>query len=235
MELIKYKEKKYEEIEKTGHIYVIQTDGGVKVGKTKDAVHKRIKGLQTGNNNDIQILLDFSTSNADLLEKIIHYILDRYRCNSNREFFDCNINYIKTIVNIIGTTIDTLKSTYQNISKEEILNKLQDKIGIELLFDFPIDDDDLPCYNENTNENNAFYNWLDENIVEKNNSILNLKDVCVMYFQKDISIREKNKIKKEIEKYISKKYPHISSTCKESRFNNSKYYGWKGIAINDDI
>jgi prophage antirepressor-like protein len=41
-ELLRYKEKTYEEIEKTGHIYVIKTDGGTKVGKTKDAVNKRI-------------------------------------------------------------------------------------------------------------------------------------------------------------------------------------------------
>jgi prophage antirepressor-like protein len=87
-ELLKYKEKTYEEIEKTGHIYVIKTDGGTKVGKTKDVLSKRTKGLQTGNVNDIEVILDFQTSNADLLEKCIHYILDRYRCNSNREFFD---------------------------------------------------------------------------------------------------------------------------------------------------
>jgi len=99
-ELLSYKEKTYEEIEKTGHIYVIKTDGGTKVGKTKDAVNKRIRGLQTGNVNNIEILLDFKTSNPDLLEKCAHYILDRYRCNSNREFFDCDINYIKTIVEI---------------------------------------------------------------------------------------------------------------------------------------
>lgn len=58
-ELVKYKEKTYEEIEKTGHIYVIKTDaqGSYKVGKTKDAVNKRIRGLQTGNVDNIQVLL----------------------------------------------------------------------------------------------------------------------------------------------------------------------------------
>ena len=56
-ELLQYKEKTYEEIEKTGHIYVIKTDGGIKVGKTKDIVQKRVKGLQTGN-VDGKILAD---------------------------------------------------------------------------------------------------------------------------------------------------------------------------------
>ncbi|MEY3422660.1 MAG: hypothetical protein RIR48_2985, partial [Bacteroidota bacterium] len=108
-----FKEKTYEEIEKTGHIYVIRTDGGTKVGKTKDAVTKRIRGLQTGNVNEIQILMDYQTSNADLLERCVHYILDRYRCNSNREFFDCNVNYIQMVVRICGKVIDTLKSSFQ--------------------------------------------------------------------------------------------------------------------------
>lgn len=84
-ELVKYKEKTYEAIEKTGHIYVIKTDGGTKVGKTKDAVNKRIRGLQTGNVNNIEILLDFKTSNPDLLD---------------REFFDCDPEYIKSIITV---------------------------------------------------------------------------------------------------------------------------------------
>ena len=126
-ELLKYKEKTYEAIEKTGHIYVMKTDaqGAYKVGKTKDLVSKRVKGLQTGNVNDIEVLLDFQTSNADLIEKCVHYILDRYRCNSNREFFDCNINYIKIIVETCGNVIDTLKSTYQHISIDELVDKLK--------------------------------------------------------------------------------------------------------------
>ena len=74
-ELVRYKEKTYEEIQKTGHIYVIKTDGGYKVGKTKD-VNSRIKGLQTGNVNNIEVILDFKTSNSDLLERIVHYLLD---------------------------------------------------------------------------------------------------------------------------------------------------------------
>ena len=74
-ELVRYKEKTYEEIQKTGHIYVIKTDGGYKVGKTKD-VNSRIKGLQTGNVNNIEVILDFKTSNSDLLElKVIIAII----------------------------------------------------------------------------------------------------------------------------------------------------------------
>jgi hypothetical protein len=132
-ELEMYKQKTYEDIERTGHIYVIKTDaqGSYKVGKTKDNVTKRIKGMQTANVNNIEIVLDYPTSNPDLLEKCVHYILDRYRCNSNREFFDCNIEYIKMIVSICGHTIDTLKSTYQHITKDELYSKMN-RLGLEI-------------------------------------------------------------------------------------------------------
>jgi leucyl aminopeptidase (aminopeptidase T) len=100
-ELAKYKKRTYEEIDKTGHVYVIGTDhSSYKIGKTKDVVTKRIRSLQTANANDIKVYLDFKTSNPDILERSVHYILDRYRCNSNREFFDCDLNYIKMIVTL---------------------------------------------------------------------------------------------------------------------------------------
>jgi prophage antirepressor-like protein len=223
-ELLKYKEKTYEEIEKTGHLYVIKTDGGTKVGKTKDCVSKRIKGLQTGNVNNIEIILDFPTSNPDLLEKCVHYILDRYRCNSNREFFDCDVSYIKTIVDVCGTVIDTLKSTYQHISKEELVDKLKHN-GIEL---------ELEIEKPDVSYTSPLHNWLSDNIIEKKDSIVNLKDICLLFFDKDVNNRDKNKIKKDVEKWISKTFPSLDFLCKESRFNNSKYHGWKGLAILDE-
>jgi prophage antirepressor-like protein len=242
LELIKYKEKIYEEIEKTGHIYVIKTDGGTKVGKTKDAVKKRIKGLQTGNMNDIEMLLDFKTSNADLLEKTVHYILDRYRCNSNREFFDCDIDYIKRVVNIIGNTIDTLKSCYQNITQDELLDKLNVNLGTNY-------DMETMLHVENNNQiqpppplyDNDFENWLDENIEEKKYGILKLKDVCEKYLYKDVielghlPPKYTSIYRIQIEKYLEKKYPCMNSVYyayRDSSFNGNRYRGWVGFQLN---
>ena len=192
-ELIHYKKKIYEEIQKTGHIYVIKTDGGYKIGKTKD-INNRVKGLQTGNVKKIETVLDFKTSNSDLLERVVHYVLDRYRCNSNREFFDCDIEYIKNIVTILGNMIDTLKSTYHNISKEELINKINLRVGMKI-------NDGLPEYNCN------FYNWLDKNIQYKHNSLLQLGETCELYLNTvNIHSSISSKYKKEIEDYIKENY-----------------------------
>jgi len=219
-ELLRYKEKTYEEIEKTGHIYVIKTDGGTKVGKTKDAVNKRIRGLQTGNVNNIEILLDFKTSNPDLLEKCTHYILDRYRCNSNREFFDCDINYIKTIVEICGNVINTLKSSYQHISKDELVQKLKNN-GVEI-------EEVNECQ-----ENNDFYNWLEENVIYKRGSVLKLQDTIEIYIGNKISTRQLGKYRREIEKYIKDKFKNIECEYKQFWVGETKHKGWQNLEISE--
>lgn len=129
-ELQLLKEKTYEEIDKPGHVYILKCDGGYKVGKTKDSVSKRIKGLQTGNVNNIEIIMDCETCNEDLLEKNVHYILDRYRSNSNREFFDCNVEYIKMIIELVNNNLNTMKSTYQTITKDELYNRYTNKLEL---------------------------------------------------------------------------------------------------------
>jgi hypothetical protein len=44
--------------------------------------------------------------------------------NSNREHFNCNVEYMKDIIDIIGKTLDVLKSTYEYISRDEIIEKI---------------------------------------------------------------------------------------------------------------
>ncbi|KAJ3073458.1 hypothetical protein HK102_006000 [Quaeritorhiza haematococci] len=94
-ELQKYVNKTYEEIETTGFVYLVKTDGGFKVGRTKN-IDQRIGGLQTSNANDIEVLFKFPTSDPVLLEATVHKVLDPYRRRSKREYFDCDPGYIAT-------------------------------------------------------------------------------------------------------------------------------------------
>ena len=231
LELKSYKEKKYEEIEKHSHVYVIKTDGGYKIGKTKD-LNSRVKGLQTGNVTDIKVMLDFKTSNSDLLERLVHYTLDRYRCNSNREFFDCNIDHITNVVNIMGNTIDTLKSSYQSISKTELFNKLNDKLETNFRnYDNYVNVEYPPTYDKD------FETWLDEHIELKTNKILRLRDICEQYLSRNtnqIASKISSVYKFKVEKYLQKKYPLMNSVYhkyKDSTFNNIKYKGWLGFNL----
>lgn len=131
-QLTYYKERTYEEIEKNGHIYILSTDklNEKKCGRSKN-IKERIKGLQTGNVDTIQVLYDYPTSNDVLLESIVHYILDRYRTNSNREHFHCNLDYMKLVISTAGKTLDTLKSSFQTITTSELLEKLGNDVYIQ--------------------------------------------------------------------------------------------------------
>jgi P4 family phage/plasmid primase-like protien len=87
--------------------------------------------------------------------------------------------------------------------------------------------------NEYRAENNPLETWLAENIVENQDSVIHLKDVCYLCYQKELNNKEKSRVKKEVEKWINKTFPHIDHLCKESRFNGIKYNGWKGLDFSD--
>lgn len=129
----------YEECPNYGHVYILKCDGGYKIGKTKDSVIKRIKGLQTANVNDIIIIMDCLTCNEDLLEKIVHFILDKYRC-SNREFFDCDVEYMKLVVEFVNNNLNTMKSSFDTISKEDLYKKYINNIESTIKEKYNIND-----------------------------------------------------------------------------------------------
>jgi hypothetical protein len=122
----------YEEVETNQSIYVFSTDviGVYKVGESSRDITKRKKELQTSCVKNIVILFEFKTCNSKLLENIIHDILGKYRYNSCREHFECDIDYIKHIITIAGTCLNSLKSTFQYIEKEELVNIIIDKLTV---------------------------------------------------------------------------------------------------------
>ena len=125
-EILRYKDQIYEEAEKKEHLYLIRTDGGYKIGRTKNTVKSRIKGMQTGNVDDIEIIFDCATCNAFILEKLVHALLDKYRCRSNREFFKCNVEYMIAVIKMSGALVNTITSSYCNIPLPDLLTKLRE-------------------------------------------------------------------------------------------------------------
>ena len=130
IEINNLKNKTYEEINKDKHIYIFSTDKPniFKCGRATD-ITKRKAGLQTGNVDNIITLEDYCTSNEILLEKIVHNVLGKYRCSSGREHFFCNWKYIQLIIRVAGCFLDTLKSTFENITEDELLEKINNKFS----------------------------------------------------------------------------------------------------------
>lgn len=178
--------------EKTGHVYVLQTDAinAFKIGKSKYCVQKRVKQLQTGVLSDIKIMFDYVTSNPDLLEKVVHTVLIKYKCKNNREFFECNLEHIKSVITICG--IDTLQSINLSTSQSDESN---DKFN-----------------NSCISDKNKFIYWLDTNLQYSSNTndYTELKIICYKYFNsRFVNSRIVSPYKTIIEDYIKDKFPNI--------------------------
>ncbi|KAJ3051531.1 hypothetical protein HK102_012052 [Quaeritorhiza haematococci] len=138
--LQKHLNKTYEEIETTGFVYLVKTDGGFKVGRTKN-MDQRVGGLQTGNAEDVQVVLAFPTSDPVVLEATVHKILDPYCRKSKRKYFDCDPGYIATTIELTGKFLNTMKSSYPCITRAEIMEKLGEKLGtvFEMMSPLPLE------------------------------------------------------------------------------------------------
>ena len=129
---------------------------------------------------------------------------------------------MKTVIKLAGKMIDTLKSSFHTISKEELLERLEMDIYIE---------EDIEEEIEEENEESEFYNWCNDNIIYKENSILKLSDVCELYLGKKVSSRVSTKYKKEIEKFIKDKYKNINNLFQHNTFNGCNYRGWIHLSV----
>jgi prophage antirepressor-like protein len=215
--LVKYQELVYEEINKPETVYVFTTDivGVYKIGKTTN-LNARKSSSNTLLTYDIKTVYEHNTHCSRLVEEIVHYILDRYRSNSNRELFRCDINYIKKIINIVANTVDTLKSSYQTISHDQLFSILNEKITTNY----------KPS--KEPYHTNKLYKWLDDHIEAAGpNDYVDLKTICERFLDKEIvQPRTSCKYKHEIEKYIKEKYPDIQWEFRQLCVNLVRTRGW---------
>lgn len=80
-------------------------------------------------------------------------------------------------------------------------------------------------------ETASFENWLDANVEYKESALLSLKNICKLYFGKTVHSRMSSKYRKQVEKWISKKYPNITCKYTDSSYNNIKYKGWRDLQL----
>jgi len=128
-ELEFYKEPNYQELPLEEIVYCFSTDieNVYKIGKTTNKTTTRKSHSQTPCVKDIQILHEIKTTDCDLLEKLVHYSLHKYRLGK-REHFCCRLEHIKFVINKTAKFINTIGSIRQNITEKEFTEKLQTKI-----------------------------------------------------------------------------------------------------------
>jgi hypothetical protein len=144
--------------------------------------------------------------------------LSCYNHNDNKTLCAYFFGDIKS--NLRESIIDFYRT--KNVSIKEFINT-PNGIEIHTVLDATLE-------KQNKKEKN-FNNWIDEHICYKENSVLNLKDICYAYYKEHLNIHQKNKLRKDFEEIISKKYKNINNICIQSRHNGIKFYGWKNLAL----
>jgi hypothetical protein len=232
-ELEKFKRTKYEEVPKTGSNYTIQTDciGVYKNGFTERELKKRVKEHQTSNAEQIVILHDFRTSEPRLLEKIVHRSLP----NGNGEFFRCDLQHMKNVVDILGHTIDTVKSSSQMMTKEEIMSKIHEKLQIGTETE-KTTQKEVEVIEEISDEK-KFLNWLHCNVEFNRNSILCLGKVCENFVGVKVPSRALHKYRVKIENFLKENFPVLDiktpnfHKIQKTSFQKQKYNGWLNFRL----
>jgi P4 family phage/plasmid primase-like protien len=86
--------------------------------------------------------------------------------------------------------------------------------------------------NEYRQENNDFYNWLEENIEYKEGDVIQLKDICQTYLGKTkVHSSLSTKFRKEIEKYIKEKYKNVKWEFQHVWVDDKSVRGWKDLQL----
>jgi hypothetical protein len=131
-ELEFFKEPIYQQLplEETVYCFSTDIDNVYKIGKTTNTSSTRKSNSQTNLVKDIHILHEVKTSDCDLLEKLVHYSLSKYRLGK-REHFSCRLQHIKLVMNKCSKFINTFGSIRQNISENEIHDKLGTSISTD--------------------------------------------------------------------------------------------------------
>ena len=128
-ELEFYKEPSYQELPLEETVYCFSTDieNVYKIGKTTTKSSTRKSGTQTPCVLDIQILYEVKTIDCDILEKLVHYSLNKYRL-SKREHFTSRLEHIKFVMDKCAKFVNTIGCVRQNITEKEFTEKLGNSI-----------------------------------------------------------------------------------------------------------
>lgn len=149
-------------------------------------------------------------------------------------------NYKNALGQLLSYNFDENKELYvyffgqiSECKKNSIVELYKSKnMNIKELIDTPdgIEIKNILIINEHNNKN-TIYEWLDLHVIRTDNKILNLKQLSELYYGKLTNNHNKNKLKKEIEKWIKTKHKDISSEYQHSKFNNIQFRGWKGLEL----
>ena len=125
-ELRRLRDKTYEEVPKTDSVYVNKENAEAhsdrhKFGRAADA-RRRSSSLNTGSARGSEMIYVRATSNAALVEDVVHAVLKRYHVA--REHYQCRVEHTMDVADVACIVVDTLASSYEFISREDLFDRV---------------------------------------------------------------------------------------------------------------
>jgi len=115
-EIYRAERDKREAAKEPGYIYVLSNPSFkdcIKIGRSRHGAKARAKQLGTSTPSDFFIEFEIYTMGASYIEAEVHKLLDEYRVDQSKEFFNCPISYainqIMCVWNDINTSVSVAK------------------------------------------------------------------------------------------------------------------------------
>ena len=123
--------------------------GPYKCGKTGGDVKKRAKELQTGNHEEMRVVASAKCVDSKLVEDVMHRIFHDYRTNDRLEWFDANLNSMRSVMKFVVKVIDGLNLVdHDEVCVEDALNRISAVMEDEI-FRSPAQSEYEPCVESN--------------------------------------------------------------------------------------
>jgi hypothetical protein len=123
-------EKRWYNVEPCDIVYVFnnnnKTNKLFNIGKTKNIAKREINYL--GSNQNGTIVYIRKCFDCNLIEKVVHHILDKYRIQNNKEWFDISQELAIYIVDVACTFVDSFIGFSDNL----LLSGLKESLEISL-------------------------------------------------------------------------------------------------------
>lgn len=80
-----------------------------KIGKTTD-LHKRLSTYNTSSLSGVCVVYERTCMDSKLIESVVHFILEPFRCDRAREYFELDIKQIRNTIDSVVDFIDGFKT-----------------------------------------------------------------------------------------------------------------------------
>ena len=164
LSLQKLKTKKWYNQTPRDTVYAFKVENIIKIGKSKN-IKERECNYMWNQNGDMFYIRD--CYNCDLVEKVIHHILDKHREENNKEWFNISNELAIYTINIVCDFLDNFINCSENLPLSKIKESFD--TSLELIKTYADNTDNTDNTDKKDNKDNTDNTYNKDDIIEQSN------------------------------------------------------------------